>query len=308
MIALVSTSKTVAAVVAGCTLLVLSLAGIAGLTAGQPQEAGSAQRIQIGAEPAGAPADARLQAVAQAASSNGSDPAGGIGAPGSGEIGAPGGRGIVGIGAVPAEMQKYAVLDYKSRSPGEEKIVAALEEHTTIEFIETPLIDAVEFLKDLHGVPILFDVAALDGVGVGTDTPVTITVSGVSFRSALALLLRPLGLDYVIRDEVLQITTIAVAERVMETHVYELRHIPKLPAEKVAEVIRAVIRPTTWDEHLSPEATFGGTDSAAVESPSRATVVALEGALVVTQSQRAHAEIVELIRQLDNFSTNPLYK
>ena len=76
------------------------------------------------------------------------------------------------------------------------------------------------FLRDQHGIPIEIDKKALDNVGVGTDTPVTRNLKGISLRSALRLILKDLGLTYIIRDEVLLITSSEEAEKELVTRVY----------------------------------------------------------------------------------------
>ncbi len=74
-----------------------------------------------------------------------------------------------------------------------------------MEFIETPLQDVIDFLKDFHQIEIQIDQKSLDDVGIGTDTPITRNLKGITLRSALRLLLRDLDLTYLIRDEVLLI-------------------------------------------------------------------------------------------------------
>ena len=49
-------------------------------------------------------------------------------------------------------------------------------------------------------------------MGIGTDTPVTKNLKGITLRSALRLMLRELSLTYIIKDEVLLITTPEEAE------------------------------------------------------------------------------------------------
>ena len=56
-------------------------------------------------------------------------------------------------------------------------------------------------------IPIWIDKKALDDVGIGTDTPVTINLAGITLRSGLKIMLKELELTYVISDEVLKITT-----------------------------------------------------------------------------------------------------
>jgi len=103
--------------------------------------------------------------------------------------------------------KKYTATDLATVSPIEKKIRDALESPTRMEFIEMPLQDAVTYLKDFHDIEIQLKNRALEDAGVGSDTPVTLTVNGISLKSGLRLLLDDFDLTYIIKDEVLQITT-----------------------------------------------------------------------------------------------------
>jgi hypothetical protein len=89
-----------------------------------------------------------------------------------------------------------------------------------IEFIDTPLKDAMDFLADAHDITIIMDEQALTEEGVAIDEPLNRTLSGITLRSALKIILEPLGLTYVIEDEVMKITTIIAAEDKLSTRVY----------------------------------------------------------------------------------------
>ena len=75
--------------------------------------------------------------------------------------------------------KKYASVDLKKRGGAEEKITLELDENTNFEFIETPLRDVVEYLKDLHEIEIQVDQKALDDWGIGTETPITRNLKGI---------------------------------------------------------------------------------------------------------------------------------
>lgn len=87
------------------------------------------------------------------------------------------------------------------------KINSALADPTYIEFDKTPIKDAVDYLKDLHGIEIQLDESSLKSVGISTDKPITYHVKGPSLRTSLNDLLDGYGLTYHIKNEVLQITT-----------------------------------------------------------------------------------------------------
>ena len=119
-----------------------------------------------------------------------------------------------------ARKERYSSVDLAQHGPAEKKINDALKSPTQLEFIETPLQDVIDFLKDFHQIEIQIDQRALDDVGIGTDTPITRNLKGITLRSALRLLLRDLDLTYVIQDEVLLITTPEEAETRLSTKVY----------------------------------------------------------------------------------------
>jgi hypothetical protein len=119
--------------------------------------------------------------------------------------------------------KKYASVDLARRGSAEEKILNALDDDTTLDFIEAPLQQVIAYLADLHGINMEANWRLLDtDEGITTETPVTRNLKGISLRSALRLLLRDLSdtLTYVIRDEVLLITTLDDAESELVTKVY----------------------------------------------------------------------------------------
>jgi RNA polymerase sigma factor (sigma-70 family) len=106
----------------------------------------------------------------------------------------------------------YSSMKLMNPTPPEKKIIKALKERTQVDFVETPLEDVIDYLKDFHGIEIQLDSAALKEAGIDENTPVTKKLSGVSLRSALKLILDDLKLKYVVQNEMLLITTPEVAE------------------------------------------------------------------------------------------------
>ena len=116
--------------------------------------------------------------------------------------------------------ERYSSVDLAKPGPQERKIAEELKKPTQLEFIETPLQDVIDYLKNYHGIEIQLDKKALDQANVGTDTPITKNLKGISLRSALRLMLKELDLTYVIQDEVLLITTPENADSRLITKVY----------------------------------------------------------------------------------------
>jgi type II secretory pathway component GspD/PulD (secretin) len=132
-----------------------------------------------------------------------------------------------GDGMTPAEEPKHdakpaLVVEPKANAAARKRIEAALDAPVMLDFIETPLADVVEHISEKHGITMELDTNPLDGVGIGSDTPVTRSLSGISLRSALRLILRDFELCYIIQNEVLLITTREEAETALTTRVYRV--------------------------------------------------------------------------------------
>ena len=151
----------------------------------------------------------------------------------------------------------------------EVKIEAALGEPARLHFVDQPLADVVEQLAKRHKIAIQIDNKALTDSGVGSNTPVTASVKGATLRSALRLMLDPLDLTYVIRDEVLLITTKTEAENMLIFKIYPVGDLvsadnglvpPPAPGQVseqedylgLTELITSCVAPTSWGEGSGP--------------------------------------------------------
>jgi hypothetical protein len=114
--------------------------------------------------------------------------------------------------ALTQRRARWKSVDLRKHSPNEDRIEAELNNRTELNFVDTSLTDAVDFLKDYHQIPIIIDEAALQEEGVDPSKTVSLEVSGITLRSALRLLLERENLTYIIKDEVMKITTTAKAE------------------------------------------------------------------------------------------------
>jgi uncharacterized protein YfaS (alpha-2-macroglobulin family)/TolA-binding protein len=178
-------------------------------------------------------------------------------------------------------------------SEATKKILKTLDSPTRLEFIETPLHDVVSFLKDYHGIEIQIDRKALHDVGIGSDTPITRDLKGITLRSALQLMLRDLDLTYVIQDEVLLITTPEQAETRLETVVYPVGDLvaayrdasgqTSRDFDSLIELITTTIQPTTWDE---------------VGGPGSISVFENGQALVFSQTEEVHNQVAAFLATL----------
>ena len=181
----------------------------------------------------------------------------------------------------------------------EAKIEAALGEPARLHFADQPLADVVEQLAKRHKIAIQIDNKTLAQVGLGSNTPVTAHVEGVTLRSALRLMLAQRALTYAIRDEALVITTQSEAESMLTVAFYPVGDLvatdngfrpPPAPGQvahedyqQLIELITCCVGATTWDE-------IGG--------PGAIHAYPRSHALAITQTAEIHHEIAELLAAL----------
>jgi hypothetical protein len=171
-------------------------------------------------------------------------------------------------------------------------------------FKDVPLKDVMEQLASKYGIKIRLDTAALRQTKIDstakkevtrdlTSLPITFSIKDVTLRAALSLMLGEHDLGYVVRDEVLLITTKAKAASMFETHLYNVRDlvVPENdPSEgtdldALSDAIRQTINPPSWDK-------AGGSGSIAPYSNNGMY------ALIVVQTYDGHEQIENLLAEL----------
>lgn len=107
-----------------------------------------------------------------------------------------------------SNRQRFAGDRRPHRSERELEIEQKLRTPVMLNFRDSPLSTVLEHLANLAQVNLHLDPQGLAEEAVSSDTPVTIRLSQeISLRSALNLILQPLHLSYVIKDEVLKVTS-----------------------------------------------------------------------------------------------------
>jgi hypothetical protein len=169
-------------------------------------------------------------------------------------------------------------------SEAEQKILIALGKPTSFDFVENTLQDAVDFLKELHQIEIVLDKKTLADSGQGSDTQVTFKANNLSLRSALRLLLMEAdGLTFCIQDEVLMITTREIADAALFTRTYPVGDLIDKDYECLTNAIRSSVYPGSWSK---------------VGGPGSLEAVPAAKSLVISQTQEAHDEVLQLLRSL----------
>jgi hypothetical protein len=193
-------------------------------------------------------------------------------------------------------VPRMALAQESLPGPGEKEaaIETALNEPTSFDFTDKPLEDVEAFLEQKHRVQIQLDTRALALVRLEHETTITRQMHDVKLRSALDLLLRDFGLTYVVRDEVLLITTASEAKNLLTTKVYPVANLLAPHDDGVLvtlrenfgeliEMITSTIEPDSWDD-------TGG--------PGTIKQHSLSTSLVVTQTYAVHREIAALLASL----------
>jgi type II secretory pathway component GspD/PulD (secretin) len=103
-------------------------------------------------------------------------------------------------------LRLNAMLEPK-KAPQTLALEAKLNEPVSLNMEKQPLQEAVDFLRNYTGMNIVLDPKALNDENITSATPVTLAANNIRLKTALKLLLKPLGLTYKIEDEVLLITS-----------------------------------------------------------------------------------------------------
>ena len=200
-----------------------------------------------------------------------------------------------------ANLALVLVRQHKSHeaSRPEKEIERRLSSPVTVNFENAPLKQVIDDLRDFHGINIVPDLPALQEAGVSLDTPISIKVENVPLKTALTQLLRQAKLTFLIKDEVLSVTTEDRARGKLRTITYAVGDlvIPAKPAlvggpgatrtctteDKLIKLICATVQPRSWSDR-------GG----------RATIdyFPLTMSLVVSQTAAVQEQVADLLEQL----------
>ena len=193
--------------------------------------------------------------------------------------------------AIPAKVLESKAVPQRDPSDANERIRSVLSDSTSQEFIDTPLEEAIVRLSQSHDIPIMLDNRALEEVGLTTDMPVTISLKNVTLRSFLRLMLREFDLTYVVKSEVLLITTHEAAEQNKVLEMYTFPESLTSKSDEVVKVLTAAVSPESW-------ATVGGASSAS----------AIDNVLIISAPEYVHEGVIEFLQKLQKAYENHVAK
>jgi hypothetical protein len=130
-----------------------------------------------------------------------------------------------GAAAVVAQVPVGAptATDALARRTLEQKLDQAVD----VEFAESPFNEVIDFLQEKSGIQFVVKTKKLEEAGAAVDMPVNLNLKGVKLRTLLELLLEPLELTYMTKDDLILITTPEDAESPgrMIARVYDCREL-----------------------------------------------------------------------------------
>lgn len=164
------------------------------------------------------------------------------------------------------------------------KLREALAMRVEVEFIDTPLRDAAEFLSNTAEVPVVLDQVALTDDGIAEDSPINLALKGHSLQTTLELMLRAFDAEAVLENGTLLITTKTAAEEKRSTVIYNLQDLSDSESglKQLSEAILTVTE-GPWME-------VDGTGGDIIAFPPHT--------LIVRQREIVHQEIVKLLENL----------
>ncbi|HEY3392981.1 MAG TPA: hypothetical protein VGK58_09755 [Lacipirellulaceae bacterium] len=197
----------------------------------------------------------------------------------------------------PAAENDFCQCIGEGDSPSVAKIEEALRgqlKSAGLEFTDTSLEEVVGFIQESYGISVQLDASALEEEGIDPQEPVTTQLHGISLRSALRLMLKQLGLTYIIQDEVLIITSPTEAEAQLITCVYDVRDLlhrtSGVDFDSLIDTIVSCISTKTWAENGGGEAQIRPLQP---------------GLLVIAQTRGIHEEVRGLIETIRNVQKQP---
>ena len=205
------------------------------------------------------------------------------------------------------DLQVVAGRAELSDQVAEKRIEEALERECNISVVESPMLDLFKKIEREFDINVELDTRALDSVGIGTDTPITRRIKGISLHSALQLMLRDLELTWMVRNGTLLVTTPEEAEASLVLQVYEVSDIVLTSRlrplvhqgrsnvmadfDSLINVITTSVQPESWDEVGGP---------ASIE----ALAYMRKNVLVVSHRWEAHEQIAQLLDKLRDVQAN----
>jgi hypothetical protein len=181
-------------------------------------------------------------------------------------------------------------------SANQQLILAALKKPVSVNLTNARMTEFIEVLQKQGNTNVVIDDVGLNEVGKGIDTPISISADRITLADALKRVLEPLGLDYVIKDEVLLISSRSRCRPMLEVRTYPVADLvtdnktaagAKVDFEPLTKLITSTVEPASWEG-----------------SGGRGRIQSVENtlSLVIRQSATGHQRTCALLQNLRSMS------
>jgi hypothetical protein len=213
----------------------------------------------------------------------------------------PGGAAGAGAAAAAGEEAAPRQEDFRltsKREPVKPKPLTAIDDvldkplEKPLEFNEAPVRDVTDRFRQVAGIDVLVDHKALQGAGLDLDTPFTARLpAGLPLATALEMALRGADLTWIVRDDLLEITTPERAEARPLMRVHDVADLVETAGglQVLTDLIQSCVASDTWD-------TAGGSGSIRWDDGT---------ALLISQSWQVQRQVVGLLAVLRRLKATP---
>jgi hypothetical protein len=140
-------------------------------------------------------------------------------------------------------------------SDTQQALLAALKKPVSVHLTNAPLAKFIDVLQTHANVNVAIDNGGLNEVGKGLKTPISISADRITLADALKRVLEPLGLDYMISNEILQISSRSRCNPILEVRMYPVADLvtdnktasgAKVDFEPLTRLISRTVEPASW--------------------------------------------------------------
>ena len=207
---------------------------------------------------------------------------------------------------VKRSIKETKPIFYPELTKSELKIQEALNANTECEFLDVSFTEAMNSLSTQHGINMFLDSTGFEERDLRLEKRVNFSLSDISLKSALDIILKPRGMDYVVENEFLKISTVGDLANTFKVRIYPVADLCDSPEDYQA--LENVIRNTCLANESRRSKSYS-VDDLVIGGPGKNKVTLEYGsasisavpqcrALVINDTDRVHETIVELLTQL----------
>lgn len=161
------------------------------------------------------------------------------------------------------------------------RLLNQFQRKVTVNFVDTPLSDCIQFFAESLEIRIYIDASNLDDAGIASDEPVNLVLADMPLRKVVEAAFDPLALTLVVIDGRLTLTTRDISDETLHTVLYDISDV--FVGEEVEKFVVAIQDTTSgmWEDIDG----VGGQAGPLTDS----------GRFLVHQTDAVHSEIQEMI-------------